>query len=120
MSKPNKPQLIQPKTAPVRPIATAPRPQVATRTQAATPSVFGQRNDTLAFGRETYKWMLIGLAIMAVGFICMSGGSMPDANTWDESIIYSPTRTIVAPFLILAGLVVQIYAIFKKNPTVIN
>lgn len=114
MAKANKPQQIQPKAAaPVRPQATATAP----RTKAATPSVFGQRNDKLVFGRETYKWMLIGLAIMAVGFICMSGGAMPDANTWDESIIYSPVRTILAPFLILSGLVVQIYAIFKKNPT---
>lgn len=122
MAKANKPQQIQPqsqpKAAPARPTATAPRPQAtATRTQPAGPSIFGQRNDTLVFGRETYKWMLIGLAIMAVGFICMAGGSMPDANTWDESIIYSPVRTIVAPFLILSGLVVQIFAIFKKNPT---
>jgi hypothetical protein len=122
MAKANKPQQIQPqpqqpKAAPARPTATAPRPQTATRTQAAGPTIFGQRNDTLVFGRETYKWMLIGLAIMAVGFICMAGGSMPDPNTWDESIIYSPVRTIVAPFLILSGLVVQIFAIFKKNPT---
>ncbi len=118
MSKPNKSQQkpqpiqIQPKAAaPARPQATAPR------TKAATPSVFGQRNDKLVFGRETYKWMLIGLAIMAVGFICMSGGAMTDPNVWDESIIYSPTRTIVAPFLILLGLGVQIVAIFKKNKT---
>jgi hypothetical protein len=115
MAKPNKPQQIQPQpkaATPARPQATAPR------AKAAGPTVFGQRNDSLVFGRETYKWMLIGLAVMAVGFICMSGGAMPDANTWDESIIYSPVRTIVAPFLILSGLVVQIYAIFKKNPTV--
>ena len=111
MAKANKPQQIQPKAAtPVRPQATAPR-------AAAAPSVFGQRNDKLVFGRETYKWMLIGLAVMAVGFICMSGGAMTDPNVWDESIIYSPIRTKLAPFLILSGLVVQIYAIFKKNPT---
>ena len=119
MAKPNKPQQIQPQTqpkaapTPARPQATATAPRAKA---AAAPSVFGQRNDTLAFGRETYKWMLIGLAIMAVGFICMAGGSMPSPDVWDESIIYSPVRIIVAPFLILAGLVVQIYAIFKKNP----
>ncbi|MBL7816069.1 MAG: DUF3098 domain-containing protein [Saprospiraceae bacterium] len=114
MAKPNKPQQIQPKTAapaPARPQAAAPK------AKADTPSVFGQRNDKLVFGKETYKWMLIGIAIMAVGFILMSGGSMPDPNTWDESIIYSSTRTVVAPFLILSGLGVQIFAIFKKNST---
>ncbi len=121
MAKANKPQQ-KPQPIQIQPKAAAPtRPQATTapRAKAATPSVFGQRNDNLVFGRETYKWMLIGLAVMAVGFICMAGGSMPDANTWNESIIYSTTRTVVAPFLILSGLVVQIYAIFKKNPTTV-
>ena len=120
MAKPNKQQQKeQPQQIKPQPKAATPsRPQAtAQRVKASAPSVFGQRNDTLVFGRETYKWMLIGLAIMAVGFICMSGGAMTDPNTWDESIIYSTTRTVIAPFLILAGLVVQIYAILKKNPT---
>jgi hypothetical protein len=115
MAKPIKPsqstQSQQPKAA----VPT--RTQTATTTvkaKASTPSVFGQRNDTLIFGRETYKWMLIGLGIMGVGFLCMSGGSMPSPDVWDETIIYSPTRTIVAPFLIMVGLGVQVYAIFKK------
>ena len=59
--------------------------------------------------------MLIGLGIMAVGFLCMSGGAMPSPDVWDESIIYSSTRTIIAPFLIMVGLGVQVYAIFKKG-----
>ena len=113
MAKANKPQQRQP-AQPAAPRATVtPR---ATRS-SNTPSVFGQRNDDLVFGRENYKWMLIGIAIMVVGYFCMSGGSMPDANTWDENIIYSPMRIIVAPFLILAGLAVEIYAIFKKSPS---
>ncbi len=115
MAKPNKPQQ-KPQPIQIQPKAPTARPQAtATRIKASTPSVFGQRNDKLVFGRETYKWMLIGVAIMAVGFICMSGGAMPDPNVWDESIIYSTTRTVIAPFLILLGLCVQIYAIFKKN-----
>lgn len=114
MAKPNKPQ---PK--PAQP-TTPKTPTTATRTpitrQRETPSVFGTRNDDLVFGRENYKWMLIGIAIMVVGYLCMSGGSMPSPDVWDESIIYSPMRIIIAPFLILLGLGVEIYAIFKKNP----
>ncbi len=118
MAKPNKPQQ-KPQPIQIQPKATvSARPQATpAKAKAATNSVFGQRNDKLGFGRETYKWMLIGLAIMAVGFICMSGGAMPDPNVWDESIIYSTTRTVIAPFFILLGLGVQIYAIFKKNVT---
>jgi hypothetical protein len=110
MAKPNR-QAERPAPKPT-PQAAAPQARPAAKN---TPSVFGQRNDQLIFNRETYKWMLIGLVIMAVGFICMAGGSMPSPDVWDESLIYSPVRTIVAPFLIIAGLVVQVYAIFKKN-----
>jgi Protein of unknown function (DUF3098) len=111
MAKANKPQQ-KPLAQPV-----APKAPVSTRVSRTsdTPSVFGQRNDNLVFGKENYKWMLIGIAIMLVGYLCMAGGGMPDANTWDASVIYSPMRIIVAPFLIMAGLVVEIYAIFKKN-----
>jgi hypothetical protein len=45
----------------------------------------------------------------------MMGGSQPNPNEWDESIIYSPRIMVVAPILILAGLIVEIYAIFKKT-----
>jgi Protein of unknown function (DUF3098) len=113
MAKPNKTQpAARPQEAPR---ATAPRTAPAPRTRESTPSVFGQRNDTLVFGRENYKWMLIGIAIMAVGFICMSGGAMPSPDVWDESIIYSPMRIVVAPILILIGLGIEVYAIFAKS-----
>jgi hypothetical protein len=117
MAKPIKPS--QPAAQPQQPQAQ--KAAVPTRNQTAAPTVKAksatsveQRNDTLVFGRETYKWMLIGLGIMAVGFLCMSGGSMPSPDVWDESIIYSTTRTVIAPFLIMVGLGVQVYAIFKK------
>jgi hypothetical protein len=120
MAKPIKPSqpAAQPQQPQAQKAAVPTRNQTATTTvkaKSTTPSVFGQRNDTLVFGRETYKWMLIGLGIMAVGFLCMSGGSMPSPDVWDESIIYSTTRTVIAPFLIMVGLGVQVYAIFKKN-----
>jgi hypothetical protein len=114
MAKPNKTQPAarpQEATRTAAPRSTVPSP----RTRVSTPSVFGQRNDALVFGRENYKWMLIGIAIMALGFILMSGGSMPSPDVWDESIIYSPMRIVVAPILILIGLVVEVYAIFKKD-----
>jgi hypothetical protein len=114
MAKPNKQQKPEPQSAAQRTQAV-PTATRTTRTKVSGPSVFGQRNDELVFGRENYKWMLIGLAVMFVGYICMSGGAMPSPDVWDESIIYSPIRIAVAPILILTGLVIEIYAIFKKN-----
>lgn len=57
--------------------------------------------------------MLAGLGIILLGLLLMSGGSMPDPTVWDEHIIYSPRRLTLAPILILAGMGLEIYAIFK-------
>ena len=114
MAKANRPQ--QKPAQPTEQKTTPTQRATNTTRQRETPSVFGKRNDDLVFGRENYKWMLIGIAIMVVGYLCMSGGSMPSPDVWDDNIIYSPMRIIVAPFLILLGLGVEIYAIFKKNP----
>ena len=69
----------------------------------------------LLFGRTTYLIMGIGVILIGLGFVLMSGGAMPSPDVWDDSIIYSPVRTVLAPILILAGLGIQIYAIFKKD-----
>jgi len=66
------------------------------------------------FGRKNFLIMLGGLLLIAIGMWLMSGGAMPSPDVWDESIIYSFRRTVLAPFLMLAGLVVEVYAIFKK------
>lgn len=67
----------------------------------------------LTFGKQNYILMLIGFVIIVVGLLLMTGGAMPDPNTWDESVIYSARRITLAPIVILIGLGVEIYAIFK-------
>lgn len=68
----------------------------------------------LLYGKETYVWMMGGVLLIILGLFLMSGGKMPDPNTWDAGHIYSFRRTVLAPIVILAGLGVEIYAIFKK------
>lgn len=68
----------------------------------------------LLFTRQNYLYIGIGCALIALGLILMLGGGMKDPNVWDESVIYSARRTVLAPIVILAGLGMQIYAIFKK------
>ena len=67
----------------------------------------------LVFGRENYKWVGIGLAFIAVGMLLMIGGFNENPNVWDEGSIYSMRRILLAPLVILAGLAIQIYAIFR-------
>ncbi len=67
----------------------------------------------MIFGKQNYILMGVGLLLMIVGFMLMSGGEQA-ADAWQPGEIYSFRRTVLAPFVILAGLVVEIFAIFKK------
>ena len=70
-------------------------------------------NNTL-FGRENYKWMIIGVVVMAIGFFLMAGGKSSDPNVFQDKDVYSTTRITIAPILIIAGLIMEIFAIMKK------
>ena len=69
--------------------------------------------DDFAFGKENYRLMLIGLALIAIGFILMIGGGSKDPSQFNPDI-FSFRRITLAPILILAGYVVEIFAIMKK------
>ena len=62
------------------------------------------------FGKKNYKFMFIGLACIAVGFILMSGGGSDDPNVFNPDI-FSFRRIRLAPTLVLIGFGIQIYAI---------
>ena len=66
------------------------------------------------FGKENYKWMLIGLVVLAIGFFVMAGGTSSDPNVFQDKDVYSTTRITIAPILIIAGLIIEIFAIMKK------
>lgn len=72
-----------------------------------------RNNVELTFGKENYKWLVIGIALMVIGMLLMIGGFNENPNVWDESQIYGFRRTVLAPFFILSGLAVNIYALFK-------
>ena len=67
------------------------------------------------FDKSNLVWMLAGIAVMALGFILMAGGVSDDPNIFKPEEVYSKMRITVAPIVILIGLVVLIYAIFR-NP----
>ncbi|MDP1622696.1 MAG: DUF3098 domain-containing protein [Bacteroidales bacterium] len=66
-----------------------------------------------AFGKENYRLMLIGLAFIAVGFLLMIGGGSTDPTQFNPEI-FSFRRITLAPILILAGYVIEIFAIMKR------
>lgn len=66
-----------------------------------------------AFGKENYRLLLIGLALIVLGFLLMIGGGSKDPNEFSYAI-FNFQRMTLAPILILAGYVVEIFAIMKK------
>ena len=66
------------------------------------------------FGKENYKWMIIGLVVLAIGFILMAGGKSPDPKVFNDNDVCSFTRITLSPILIIAGLIIEIFAIMKK------
>ena len=67
----------------------------------------------LLFGKRNYKFMLIGIFFIALGFILMSGGASEDPNIFNEEI-YSFRRIRLAPMLVVLGFIIEVYAILTK------
>ena len=80
-----------------------------------------KHHTTLIFKEKNYFFMLLGIAIITLGFILMSGGGSDDPKIFDASI-FSFTRIHIAPTLVLLGFGVEVYAILisstsKKDKT---
>jgi len=69
------------------------------------------------FDKQNYLWMLAGLIVIALGMFLMAGGKSDDPNVFNPKEVYSTTRITVAPILIMIGLVVEIFAVFRQPKT---
>jgi hypothetical protein len=66
------------------------------------------------FEKVNYKILLIGIAVIALGFILMSGGASKDPAVFSEEI-FSFRRIRIAPTVVLIGFGITIYAILKNT-----
>jgi hypothetical protein len=66
-----------------------------------------------ALGRENYKLLAIGFAIIITGFLLMLGGKSPSPDQFNNDI-FSFRRITLAPIVVLAGFIFEIWAIMKK------
>lgn len=84
-------------------------------TERASRSIIKEAISTepLIFGKQNYLWMGIGALLIAVGLLLMLGGQQPNPEAWDPNITYNFRIITLAPIVILAGLAIEIYAIFK-------
>jgi hypothetical protein len=73
-------------------------------------------HDELPFTRTNYRLLLIGMAIIVVGYVLMSGGGSGDPNVFNKDEIFSTRRITVAPIICLIGYLFVIHAIMKRVP----
>jgi hypothetical protein len=72
-------------------------------------------NETgFALAKENYKLLVIGFVIIIVGFLLMIGGKSSDPNVFNQDEIFSFRRITLAPMIVLAGFIFEIWAIMKK------
>lgn len=66
------------------------------------------------FSATNYKILIIGLVVITLGFILMSGGANENPNVFNEDV-YSFRRIRLAPTVVLIGFGITIYSILKKS-----
>lgn len=66
------------------------------------------------FGKTNYIIMIVGLLVIALGYVLMSGGGNDDPNQFNEAI-FNFRRIRLAPTVIFIGFGVIIYSIFKSK-----
>jgi hypothetical protein len=66
------------------------------------------------FGKRNYKFLLLSLAVVSLGFILMVGGGSDDPNVFNPEI-FNFRRIRLAPTIVLVGFGLAIYAILMPT-----
>lgn len=66
-----------------------------------------------AFDRINYILLAVGMVVVIIGFLLMSGSGSTDTN-YDPDI-FSARRIKVAPVVCLLGFVAMIYAVVRRS-----
>ena len=74
-----------------------------------------QPKEEMVFSWDNYKWMLIGVGVIVLGFLLMAGGGSNDPNVFNYEEIFSWRRISLAPVVVLVGFGLVGYSIFKKQ-----
>ena len=71
-------------------------------------------NSNFAFSKENYIWLCVGIVLLVVGYVLMSGGGSDNPNEFHADQIFSAIRITLAPITVLVGYGTILYAILKK------
>lgn len=73
------------------------------------------KSAAMAVTRKGLIVMIIGIAVMAVGFVLLSGGGSKDPAVFNWAM-FDFRRLVLAPFFILAGIILEVVAIMGWFP----
>ncbi|MGI6313877.1 MAG: DUF3098 domain-containing protein [Candidatus Cryptobacteroides sp.] len=73
-----------------------------------------EQSGKLAITRKGIILMIIGVVVMALGFVLLSGGGLKDPQVFNWSM-FNFRRLVLAPIVIVAGLVVIVIGIMRKK-----
>ncbi len=66
-----------------------------------------EKKKNFAFGKDNYRWMLIGLGVLLIGYIVMS----LDSTQHGQGFL----GLTLGPIILVTGFIIEFYAIFKKS-----
>ncbi|MBD5391975.1 MAG: DUF3098 domain-containing protein [Bacteroidales bacterium] len=66
-----------------------------------------------AFGRKNYILMIAGIVVLGIGYLLMTGGGSDNPEVFNYDL-FNTRRLVIAPLVILAGIILEIVAIMKK------
>ncbi|MBR4975377.1 MAG: DUF3098 domain-containing protein [Bacteroidales bacterium] len=71
--------------------------------------------DKFAIPKRNIVYILAGLALIILGYILLSGGGAENQQVFNYDL-FNFRRMYVAPLLIIAGFVIEIFAILRIKP----
>ena len=69
---------------------------------------------TFVFSKINYIIMIVGLVLLALGYLFLCGGGSDDPNVFNADM-FNARRLFVSPILIILGFVAEIVAIMYKG-----
>lgn len=67
----------------------------------------------MPMGRKNIVLLAVGFLIMVLGYILMTGGGSDNPEVFSYEM-FDARRLVIAPLLILIGIVVEVVAIMKR------
>ncbi|MEO6328295.1 MAG: DUF3098 domain-containing protein [Ginsengibacter sp.] len=101
-------------TPPVSKSVIVPPVKPVEQIRVTRPAANKDKMVTHLFDKENYKWMALGLVVIAIGFLLMAGGKSSNPNVFQDKDVYSFRRITIAPILIIAGFIIEIFAIMRR------